>query len=112
MPNINDHDLRMDLMRYFNFVQPNVVEFREFEYNQLLSSIKNINTTRAIDMDSTTQDDLQLDYQMVRAVLLEPRNFKDLYTYRDTQQFLAQKAEQYITVNKDLIDRLKTYLND
>ena len=31
LPNIKEDSLRSELPKYFNFVQPNVVEFREFD---------------------------------------------------------------------------------
>ena len=111
LPNIKEEDLRFDLMRYFNFVQPNVEEYREFEYNRLQSSIYRINTNAAIDMDSTTFDDLQMNYAIVRKILMEPENLKRLYDYRDTQAYLKGRSRQYIDGNRDLIDRLTLYLN-
>lgn len=107
---IPDDDLRINLMNYFNFVQQNVIELREFEYQRLQESMHKINTDRAIDMDFTTHDNLQLNYNMVREILLEPGNFRRLYVYRETQDFLAQRAEGYVKTNNDLIRQLNDYL--
>lgn len=110
--NIKDEELRIALLRYFNFVQPNVVKYREFEYQRLESTMRQINTDPAIDLSITTSEDLQLDYAKVRNILLEPSHFRRLYDYRDTQNFLADRAAQYIEVNKQLIEQLRNRLDD
>ncbi|MFK7952334.1 MAG: hypothetical protein AB8B73_05775 [Ekhidna sp.] len=107
---IQDEGLRIELMRYFNYVQHNVVEFRKFEYSRLLSTMREINTSSAIDINTTTSENLQLDYVKVQQILKEPNNLERLYGYRDTQQFLESKAKQYISTNADLIKSLKLYL--
>ncbi len=109
--NITDVDLRNQLLYYYNFVQPNAVELRSFEFNRLESSIRKINIDKAIDMDSTTFKDLQHDYQIVRKILLRPENFKHLYTYRDTQEFLVQRSENCVQANGRVINHLRNYLN-
>ncbi|MEM0939005.1 MAG: hypothetical protein AAF600_16210 [Bacteroidota bacterium] len=112
IPNISDHKLRLELMRYFNFVQPNVVKLREFEYIRLQSTVNDINTDEAIDMQQVTANNLELDYSITRRILLEPGNFRKLYVYRETQDFLKGKAQQYVNTNKDLIQAIKTYLKN
>lgn len=109
--NIEDEELRMALMRYFNFVQPNVVKLREFELARLQETIHKIDTDPAIDMEAVTSDDLQLDYDIAREILKKPENLRRLYTYRDTQQFLAQRSETYVEVNENLIEQLENYLD-
>lgn len=111
VPNITDKDLRYELMRYYDYVQPNVIEFRVFEFSRLESSIRLINTDVAIDLERTSFDDLQLDYQIVRKLLMQPENLKRLYDYRETQEFLAIKASGYLQTNIDLIQQLNIYLD-
>jgi hypothetical protein len=108
--NIKDVDLRLNLMNYFNFVQENVVKLREFEYARLKESVYKIDTDRAIDMKRTTVNDLQLNYDIVREILLRPENFRRLYVYRDTQEFLVIKSRQYVAVNNNLVRQLSDYL--
>lgn len=110
LPNIRDDRLKLELMRYFNFTQKNVLEFREFEYERQQSSVHLIVTDEAIDMQAVTVEDLQLDYQLVRKILQQPRNLKRLYDYRDTQRFLTERAKGYSKVNEQLIGELRTYL--
>lgn len=110
--NIKDEELRMELLRYFNFVQPNTVKLREFEYQRFLSSLNEISTDDAIDFDKTTNDELQLDYAIVRKTLLQPANFKRLFSYKETQQFLVVRAENYIESNESLIRQLKQYIGE
>lgn len=110
VPNIKDEKLRYRLMRYYDYVQPNVVEFRVFELSRLESSVRLINTDPAIDMERTTYDNMQLNYQVVRKILLRPENLKRLYDYRETQEFLVIKARNYIDTNTSLINQLNNYL--
>lgn len=109
---VQDDELRIELMRYFTYVQRNVVEFRKFEYSQLTSTIKQIQTSPAIDMNATSIHNLELNYSKVREILREPANLERLYGYRDTQQFLEVKAKQYVSTNTQLIKRLEQYLNN
>lgn len=108
--NVEDVKLKLDLMRYYSFVQENVNKLRDFEYARLQSTIYDIDTDRAIDMKRTHVDDLQLDYNIVREILRQPENLKKIYMYRDTQEFLVLRAEGYSRANAELISRLKAYL--
>lgn len=110
VPNIKDKGLKYDLMRYYDFLQPNVVELHLFEYARLESSVRLINTDPAIDRKTTTLNDLQLNYQVVRSILNEPENLSRLYTYRETQAFLVNNSEKHIAVNNQLIQQLENYL--
>ena len=112
VPKISNDSLRYGLMRYYDFLQPNVRALREFEYTRLESSVRQINTVEAIDKEATTFDDLQLDYQIVRVLLLQPENLKRLYDYRETQQFLVIRAQRYSNTNANLIRQLDAYLKD
>ncbi len=112
IPNIQDEELRLAIMRYFNFAQPSVVKLREFEYARLQSTVNKINTDAAIDMDQVTVDDLALDYAITRKILMEPGNFRKLYVYRETQDFLKTRSEGYVEVNTNLIESIKKYLKD
>lgn len=112
VPKISNDSLRYGLMRYYDFLQPNVRALREFEYTRLESSVRQINTVEAIDKEATTFDDLQLDYQIVRVLLLQPENLKRLYDYRETQQFLVIRAQRYRNTNANLIRQLDAYLKD
>lgn len=112
IPNIEVDSLKLSLMRYFNFVQPNVVELRDYEYLRLESSIYQINTDEAIDMDRVKFNNLEMDYSIVRKILIEPENFRRLYVYRDTQAFLAERSKLYTQANAELIVALQTYLED
>ena len=98
-------------MNYFNFIQENVVELRDFEYARLKESMHRIDTDQAFDMEQTTESNLQLDYSKVRNILLRAENFRRLYTYRDTQEFLAIRSEQYVRVNNQLIQDLSAFLD-
>ena len=109
--NIKDDELRLELTRYFNFVQPNVEKLREFEFTRLQSTVNDIDTDAAIDMGKVTVEDLKLDYSIVRRILLEPTNFRKLYQYRETQRFLAQRSLRSVEVNAHLIQSLEQYLN-
>ena len=109
--NIEDDELRLGLMNYFNFVQQNVIELRDFEYARLKESMHKIDTDAAIDMALTNEQDLQLDYPMVREILLRKENFRKLYVYKDTQEFLANRAEGYVSINNELIKTLSEYLD-
>lgn len=110
IPNVSDESLRLALMRYFNFVQPNVIKLRDFEYLRLQSTVNSISTDAAIDMKKITVDDLQLDYSMVRKILLQPENLRKLYVYHDTQEFLASSSKNQVIVNQELIAQLSDYL--
>ena len=112
MSNIRDEQLKVSLVRYFDFIQKYVIEYREFEYNRQQSSVHLIVTDLAIDMDATDVEDLQLDYRKVRKILRQPANLKRLYDYRDVQRFLVEKAKDYRKVNEDLIHDLRSYLKD
>ena len=111
VPNITDEELRYKLMRYYDYVQPNVIEFRVFELTRLESTIRMIDTDEAIDMERTSINDLQLNYQKVRQILMQPKNLKKLYQYRETQEFLVGKAERYVQANTELIQQLNNYLS-
>ena len=110
--NIDDVELRIDLMRYFNFVQPNVVELHEFEYERLQVTMYDIDTDEAIDMSMVNTENLELDYTIVRNVLLQPSNFRKLYLYRETQDFLKQRSEVSVDVNSRLMSDLRSYLGE
>ena len=110
--NIKDDELRAELLYYFNFVQPNVVELRKFEYERLQSSMFQINTDPAIDLSRTTKDDLQLDYKKVRKILIRPENLKRIFYYKETQEFLAERSKTYVEDNNELLARLKEYMDN
>lgn len=110
--NVDDVELRIDLMRYFNFVQPNVVELHEFEYERLQVTMYDIDTDEAIDMSMVNTENLELDYTIVRNVLLQPSNFRKLYLYRETQDFLKQRSEVSVDVNSRLMSDLRSYLGE
>ncbi|MDW3196287.1 MAG: DUF6090 family protein [Cytophagales bacterium] len=112
MPNVRDGRLKLSLMRYFDFTQEFVIEYREFEYKRQQSSVHLIVTDPAIDMNTTTIEDLQLDYQKVREILQQPTNLKRLYDYRGVQRFLVERAKSYRKANADLLTDLRSYLND
>lgn len=109
--NITDTELRNRLLNYYNFVQPNAVELRTFELNRLKASIRKINLDEAIDLEATTIDDLLHDYQIVRKILMEPKNLKHLYNYRDTQNFLVERSQSCVQANVNVINQLRNYLN-
>lgn len=111
IPNITNDELRLELMQYFNFVQPNVVKLREFEYLRLKATVLDINTDEAIDAEKFTLAEFQLDYQKVRKILLKPENLRKLYQYRDTQEFLAQRSQLDVDVNDAFIRNLSEYIN-
>lgn len=112
LPNVRDEKLKLRLMQYFDFTQKYVIEYREFEYNRQQSSVQLIVTDPAIDMETTSIEDLQLDYEKVRKILRQPGNLKRLYDYRDIQRFLVEKAKGYRKENEGLIKELRVYLND
>ncbi len=110
VPNIKNQELKYDLMRYYDFLQPNVVELHLFEHARLQSSVRLIDTDPAIDRENTTLNNLQLNYKVVRSILNEPENLSKLYTYRETQAFLAGRSESHVQVNNQLIQQLENYL--
>jgi len=109
--NISNDTLRLALMRYFNFAQPNVEKLREFEFTRLQSTVNDINTDDAIDMTTVTESSLGHDYSVVRSILLKPANFRKLYQYRETQEFLANRSSRTVEVNAQLIQSLEQYLS-
>ena len=110
--NIDDIQLKLEIIRYFTYVQKNVVELRAFEFARLQSTMYEINTDQAIDLDRLSFRDLELDYSIARQILKEPENLRRLYLYRDTQEFLADRASDYSKTNEQLIAQLKTFLRE
>ncbi len=110
--NVSDTELKLEIIRYFTYVQKNVVEFRAFEYSRLQSTMYEINTDRAIDMNRLSVRDLELDYDIAREILSRPENLRRLYLYRDTQEFLADRAEGYAETNANLIAQLEVFLEE
>ncbi|SMD32988.1 hypothetical protein SAMN04488029_1349 [Reichenbachiella faecimaris] len=110
LSNIEDEDLRYSIQYYYNFIQPNVVKLREFEFQRYEETMGSINTDAAIIMEEASWDDLPLDYKMVKQILLDPTNFKKLYQYGKVEEFLVLKANEHIEANRSLLEELKKYI--
>ena len=110
LQNVNDPDLLYQIQNYYTFIQPNVKILRDFEERRFQETMNSIDTDPAIIMESAGWDDLPLDYEKVREILKEPKNFSKVYKYGKTQEFLISRSEGYVTINRQLLANLRIYL--
>ncbi len=107
---IVDSQLLYRIQNYYTFIQPNVKILRDLERDRFESKMNSINTDDAIIMEEASWNDLPLDYKKVKQILNRPENFRKVYDYGKTQEFLADRAEGYIQVNNELLKSVKEYL--
>lgn len=108
---IPDPDLLYRIQNYFTFTQPNVKIIRDFEEQRFQENMNSINTDSAIIMEEANWNDLPLDYSKVKKILAEPENFRKVYKYGKTQEFLISRTQTQIEVNQNLISQLREYLD-
>lgn len=110
LQNISDLDLLYQIQNYYTFTQPNVKILRDFEEQKFQETMNTINTDPAIVMEEASWDDLPLDYQRVKSILEEPTNFRKVYRYGKTQEFLVSRSQGHIFINQQLLKNLRQYL--
>ena len=107
---IEDSQLLYRIQNYYTFTQPNIKILRDLEQERFESKMNTIDTNPAIIMDEASWDDLPLDYRKVKQILSQPENFRKVYDYGKTEEFLISRAEGYIQVNTELIRLVEQYL--
>ncbi|MEP5612238.1 MAG: DUF6090 family protein [Cyclobacteriaceae bacterium] len=110
LASLEDKDLLLEIQNYYTFTQPNVKIVRDFEQTRFKEKMGSIDTNSAIIMEESSWKDLQLDYVEVQKILLRPENFRKVYDYGKTQEFLVGRAGNYIESNSRLLSNLKAYL--
>lgn len=112
LQNISDPQLLYDLQNYYTFTQPNVKILRDLEEQKFQDDMNSIDTDSAIKMEEASWEDLPLDYNKVKAILQKPQNFRKIYKYGKTQEFLISRNEGHVLTNQELIAHLRAYLKD
>ncbi|WP_462248040.1 hypothetical protein [Ekhidna sp.] len=110
LQHITDPDLLYKLQNYYTFTQPNVKILRDLEEQKFQENMNSINMDVAIIMEEASWDDLPLNYDKVKIILQEPENFRKVFKYGKTQEFLIGRSNGYRYVNDELIKSLRAYI--
>lgn len=109
--NVSDSDLLYQIQNYYTFIQPNVKILRDLEEQKFQENMNAINVDQAIIMEEVSWNDLPLDYDKVKTILQSPENFRKVYRYGKTQEFLINRSQGYQYINQQLLLELRAFIN-